>query len=500
MRKIKKETIEQVDGVLLEVISSYVELKKSGSLYKGLSPFNSERSPSFIVSPSKGIWKDFSSGKGGKSAIKFVKEYEGLSFRDAVVKCADILGVEVEYEDSDEVLLFDNAIESIKKLFKENLKDEAKSYVCSRGINNESIKEWEIGYAPSFNEMVAYFNNSLYKEEFLSMKYFYKADGGKIIPKFYDRVMFPINNQYGNTVGFSGRDIKGNKKAKYINSNDFEFFKKGKILYGLDKVKKNSKKIIVVEGQIDVILAHQYGIKITVASQGTGFTQFHFNLLKDYSVLFAFDGDKPGKKAMVKSSEIFLRNGIDPKVCVLPKGNDIADVLTKHGQKEFLKIIKYNSYATDFSVDYLMSNTKEEKIFEAINMIKDNLSLFPIHISEKILNKLLSVSKQIEINNKNIKKSYIDEMMIVKYIIENSMEEEFIKPFKECFNLRNFQYNYVKEVSDLDEESFYSLWGEFEASCYKKRIKKIKESDLPYKDKKEQIKELKEFINVSRFI
>ena len=500
MKMIKREIIEQVDNFLLEVISVYVDLKKSGSLYKGLSPFNSEKSPSFIVTPSKGMWKDFSSGKGGKSAIKFVMEYEGISFKDAVIKCADIVGIEVEYEDSNEQFYCENAIEHLKNFFKDNLKGNSLQYVYDRGINDASIKEWEIGFAPSYNDMVSFFNNSTYQKEYLHLKYFYKNDKGDIGPKFYNRVMFPINNKYGNTVGFSGRDITGKAKAKYVNSNEVDFFKKGKLLYGLDKVNKTSKKLIIVEGQIDVILAHQYGIRIAVASQGTGFTQFHFNLVKDYNCMIAFDGDNAGIKAMGRTVEIFLKNGVNPKVSILPEGQDIADILSSKGQKEFLKIIKHHTDGTDFIVDSVLNGISEEKRYQVLEKIKSNLSMFPNFIAEKILSKIIAITKESELKIKTKSNKYIDEMILIKYILENDLVDNFIEPFKECFNIKQINYNNVKDVQDLDEESFYDLWSEFESSCYKKRIHKIKNSNLSYKEKKEQIKELKECLNVTKFI
>lgn len=499
MGKISKATIEQIDSQLLEVISHYVDLKKTGSLYKGLSPFNSEKSPSFIVTPSKSIWKDFSSGKGGKNPIKFVMEYEGLSFKDAVIKCADILGIEVEYDDGEEEELFyENAIQSLKDFFVSNLKGKALEYIRNRGLTDESIKAWEIGFAPSYKEMISFFNTSSYQKEFIRMKYFYKKDDGTIHPKFYNRIMFPINNSYGNTVGFSGRDITGKAKAKYVNSNDFEFFKKSKILFGLDKVAKDSKKIILVEGQLDVILSHQYGIRIAVASQGTAFTQFHFNLLKDKDALICFDGDAAGQRAIAKAVEIFLKNGIIPKVAVLPKDKDIADILSEKGRNELLRIIKQNESGIDFLIDNLLNSVAEEKRMEAVENIKSKVDLFPIHISEKILNILFAKTKRMELSLNANKAKYHDELILIKFILENGLEKQFIEPFKDCFNVKNFSYNFVKDVTSIDDNSFYDLWDEFESSCYKKRINKIKKSNLPYREKKEKIKELKECLNVTK--
>ena len=499
MKKISKSTIEQIDFQMLEVISHYIDLKKVGSLYKGLSPFNSERSPSFIFTPSKSIWKDFSSGKGGKSAIKFVMEYEGLSFKDAIVKCANILGVEIEYENGDEEELFyENAIQSLKDFFISNLKGSSFKYITSRGLTNETIKQWEIGFAPSYNEMVTFFHRSSYQKEFMKMNYFYKKDNGEMHPKFYNRIMFPINNSYGNTVGFSGRDITGRAKAKYVNSNDFEFFKKSKILFGLDKVAKDSKKIILVEGQLDVILAHQNGIKITVASQGTAFTQSHFNLLKDKNVLICFDGDSAGQNASFKAAEVFLKNGVIPKVIALPDDKDVADLLLEKGRNAFLKVIKQNESGIDFIINHKIESVEKEKRMEAIENLKKKVDVFPIHISEKMLNILFAKTKKIELALNNNRHKFYDELVLIKFILENNLEKQYIEPFKDCFRIKNFSYSYTKDILDIDDNSFYDLWSEFELSCYKRRIDKIKKSDLSYQEKKEKIKELKECQNVTR--
>jgi len=500
MKKIKKEIIEQIDSALFEIISSYVDLRKAGAYYKALSPFNPEKTPSFIVAPQKGIWKDFSSGKGGKSVIKFIMEYEGLSFKDAVIKGAEILGIDIEYEDSDEEWFFERALESLLYFFRQNI-GRAKEYLYMRGLTDESIEKWEIGFAPSFKETKEFFKNSPYLKEFEKMKYcWYKKDTDEIIPKFFDRVMFPIRNHYGELVGFSGRDITGKAKAKYVNSNDFEFFKKSKILFGLDKINKSLKKVILVEGQLDVILAHQYGVNIAVASQGTAFTQSHFNLIKDYDIMISFDGDKAGRKATATTSEIIMKNGVNPKIALLPIGKDVADVLTEKGRKEYFKYLKNYILATDYVVDYILENTPDEKRIEALDSIKQKLGLFPNHISEKILAKIIAISNNYQLKEKAIKSTYIDEMSLVKFILENGLEKEYINPFKDCFRIKNFSYNYVKDSPDLTEDEFYDLWRGFELSCYKRRIKKIKESDLPYQEKKKQIQELQRSIDAAKLI
>ena len=497
MKKITQKTIEEINNHLLEIISHYVDLKKTGSLFRGYSPFNPENTPSFFVSVEKGIWKDFSSGKGGNSPIKFVQEIEGLSFRQAVEKCAQILGIDVEYENEEEDLFFERALESLKIFFANSMNKEAKEYLYSRGVNNKSIQEWEIGYAPSFNECANFFKKSPYLKEFKLMKYCFEKNG-EIVPKFYNRIMFPIHNQYGDLVGFSGRDITGKAKAKYLNSHDFEFFNKSKILFGFHKINKDIKKVILVEGQLDVILAHQSGLKIAVAAQGTAFTQYHFNLIKQYNTLICFDGDEAGRKATLRALEIFFKNNKDPKVAELPKDKDVADIIVNEGVEKLLKIIKHHIVGSDYVVKYIQNEIPEEQRIDFINSITEKLKDYPNNIKETLLTKLYQLSKNLELKSKHLTQQYLEEMSLVKFIIEQGWEKEYIEPFKDCYNIRNFQYNFVKGAKELSEDEFFELWTEFEVTCYKKRIQKIKKSDLPFKEKKEKIKELEEAINAAR--
>ena len=497
--RISRSTIEEIDNSLLEIISHYVDLKRSGSLFRGYSPFNPERTPSFFVNVSKGIWKDFSSGKGGRSPIQFVQEMEGLDFVSAVKKCASILGIEVEYEgEEEEPYFFKEALESLKEFYISSLNQKAIDYLHSRGLTDESIREWEIGLAPDYIKSAQFFKNSPYLKEFLKMKYCFKNEIGEIAPKFYNRIMFPIRNQYKELVGFSGRDLTGKAKSKYINSSEFEFFNKSKILYGLDKIKKDLNKIMLVEGQIDVILAHQSGLKIAVAAQGTAFTQYHFNLIKNFNTLICFDGDDAGRKATLRTTEIFFKNNKDPKVAILPEGKDVADIITTDGINKLLNVVRHHILGSDYVGEYIRKYIPDEQKSEFVSSLLEKLKNFPSKIKETLFTKLYALLKDIELKSRNYKMQHLEEMALIKYIITHGLEDTYIEPFKDCYKTRNFRYNFVKEAKDLNDEEFYLLWKEFELSCYKKRIHKIKKSNLPYKEKVKQIKELEEAINATK--
>ena len=498
MGRIKENTIESVNQYLIEVISHYVDLKKRGGNYIGLSPFQAEKTPSFVVSPSKGLWKDFSSGKGGNNPISFVMEVEGITFPDAIEKCASILNIEVEYEgkDKDEHFSFKEAVESLNSFFKENLSNnkEALSYLSKRGINSKSIKTWEIGFAPQYSKSLEFFNNSYYKKELIELKLFgIDEKTNKVFPKFANRIMFPIHNHYGKVVGFSGRDITGNAKSKYVNSSDSSYFQKGKMLFGYNKINKSTNKIILVEGQIDVILLHQSGIKIAVAAQGTGFTQYQFNLIKDNSIMLCLDGDNAGLKATFRTNDLFLKNGKIAKITILPKGKDVADILTTEGVNSFLNILSRHTDGPSFLVDYLInSNNVEEKV-KGIKKIKEHIREFPYPIKEEVIDRYIAVTNgNIEIEEEKHSIS-IEESSIIKHILLVNGDTSVIDKYKKCFTakLSNNIFNKVKFAPDLSDSEFKIMLNDFIVNCLNKQIQKIKKNDkISYQEKKELIESI----------
>jgi len=491
--KIKQTTIETVNQYLVEIISSYVDLKKRGSLYVGFSPFNSEKTPSFTVSPSKGIWKDFSSGKGGKGPISFIMEYESLTFPDAVKRGADILKVEVEYEDSDEdEMFYSNAIDTLQYFFKKNLNERIKQYIYSRGINDSSIEKFGIGYAPAYKDVLNFMLNTSYVKEYLKLKILgYDKEKNEYYPKFYNRLMFPIFNKFGTIVGFSGRDITGKSKSKYVNSPESEYFKKRNILYGLNFVDKKRKKIVLVEGQIDVILLHQAGFDIAVASQGTAFTKMQLNHIKDKKILICYDGDKAGYNAAYKATNIMLQNGVIPKVTFL-KDNDPADIVSQYGINEFLRRIKNNMSGTAFVVEYLISGNTEKKI-KGLDELKSTIDKYPYPIQEEIIERYIaktngdvSIFKQQKPSNITI-----EECMVIKYCLINGLKKEIEK----LSTLTGMDINekMIKklECDIIGDEEFDEMYEGVIESLKLKKINQIKQSSMSYSDKKTLINQIR---------
>jgi len=461
MSKIKQSTIDNINQYVVEVISHYVDLKKRGGNYVGLSPFQAEKTPSFVVSPQKGLWKDFSSGKGGNNPINFVMELEGMSFPESIEKCATILNIPVEYEegnDKDSVFSFKEATMSLNSFFVFNLKtnQNALNYLHSRGISDKSIEEWEIGFAPDYSKSIEFFNNSQYKNELLELKLFgIDENTKKVFPKFANRIMFPIQNHYGKTVGFSGRDLSGRAKSKYVNSSDSSYFQKGKILFGYDKVNKKSKKIILVEGQIDVILLHQIGIKIAVAAQGTGFTQYQFNLIKDDSVMLCFDGDKAGLNATFRTNNFDNTISKIVKITILPNNKDAADIITKEGSSNFLNVLSRHIDGPSFLVDYLInSNNVEEKV-KGIKQIKEHIKEFPYPIKEEVIDRYIAATNgNVEIEESKHQLS-VEESSIIKHVLLTDAATDVFDKYKKCFSMQinNSIFNKVKYAPDLTDKS-----------------------------------------------
>ncbi|MCL4165450.1 UNVERIFIED_CONTAM: hypothetical protein GTU68_000215, partial [Idotea baltica] len=341
---ISKSTIEQVfeTSRLEEVIGDFVQLKKSGSNFKGLSPFSDERTPSFMVSPVKQIWKDFSSGKGG-NVVAFLMEHEHFTYPEAIKYLAKKYNIEIEEtEQTNEQKEQANERESLylvsefaNTYFQNTMlkTDQGKSiglsYFKERGFKDETIKKFGLGY--SLDEWQAFTDEALkqaYKIEFLEKTGLTIVKGEKRFDRFKGRVMFPIQSMSGRVLGFGGRILTNEKKAaKYLNSPESDIYHKSKVLYGIYQAKKSIAKednCYLVEGYTDVIQFHQAGIHNVVSSSGTALTPEQIRLVnrltKNITVLF--DGDAAGLRASLRGIDLILEQGMNVKVCSFPEGED----------------------------------------------------------------------------------------------------------------------------------------------------------------------------------
>ena len=377
-----------------EVLGDFVQLKKSGSNFKGLSPFTDERSPSFMVSPVKQIWKDFSSGKGG-NVVAFLMEHEHFTYPEAIKYLAKKYNIEIEEtEQTDEQKQLLDERESMylvsefastyfqnTMLKTEQGKAIGLSYFKERGFTDETIKEFGLGYC--LDEWDAFTSEAIrkgYKMDYLEKTGLTIVKGEKQFDRFKGRVMFPIQSMSGRVLGFGGRILTNDKKAaKYLNSPESDIYHKSKVLYGIYHAKQFIAKddnCYLVEGYTDVIQFHQSGIKNTVSSSGTALTSEQIRLInrltKNITVLF--DGDAAGMRAAIRGIDLILEQGMNVKVVVFPEGEDPDSFAKKNSQTELEEYLEENSKDfIEFKASLLYQDAKNDPVKRA-NLIHDMVS------------------------------------------------------------------------------------------------------------------------------
>jgi DNA primase len=393
---IHPSTIDEIKNRIdiVEVVGDFVTLKRSGSSYKALSPFTNEKTPSFYVVPSKGIFKDFSSGKGG-DAITFVMEVDGLSYVEALKYLAGKYGIEIkEEEQSDEAQQAQNKRESLfivlnfaNEYFQRVLhtSDEGKSiglsYFKERGFTEETIKKFELGYSKElWDGLLNEATQKGYNKELLAEAGLVIDKEGKNYDRFRSRVMFPIHNVSGKTIAFGGRKLSStDKSAKYINSPETELYHKSKVLYGMYQGKNAIRKednCYLVEGYTDVISMHQAGIENVVASSGTALTENQVKLIRRYSenVTVIFDGDQAGIKASMRGIDLLLEGDLNVKAVALPEGEDPDSYAKQLGASGFREYVAEEAQdIIRFKTKVLMDDTGNDPVKKA-GVIKDIVS------------------------------------------------------------------------------------------------------------------------------
>ncbi|WP_214072189.1 DNA primase [Mucilaginibacter sp. dw_454] len=407
---ILKSTIDRIMEAtdIVEVIGDFVQLKKRGANYVGLSPFVNERTPSFTVSPVKGIFKDFSSGKGG-SAVTFLMELEKFTYPEALKWLAKKYSIEVEETvESPENQEADNRRESLMivsgfaaKFFHESLLDTDEgqsiglSYFKERGFTNDTIKKFELGYSP--DQWEAFTSQALkegYLEEFLTESGLsVKRDNGSLYDRYRGRVMFPIHSFTGRVIAFGGRTLKSDKNVpKYVNSPESEIYHKSNVLYGLYFAKKSIREednCYLVEGYADVISVHQAGIENVVASSGTSLTVEQIRLIgrltKNVTILY--DGDAAGIKAALRGLDLILEEGLNVKVVLFPDGHDPDSYVRLMGTAGFKKHIDDNKKDFIlFKTDLLLKEAGNDPIrkSEVIRDIVESIAKIPDSIKASV--------------------------------------------------------------------------------------------------------------------
>lgn len=438
---ISRSTIDRIyqAAVIEEVIGEFVHLKKSGSSWKGLSPFANEKTPSFFVVPAKGIYKDFSSGKGG-NVVDFLMEHEKMSYPEALRWLAGKYNIEIEedrpsqeqQQEKSEREQLGIVTEFAAKWFHEQLlnSDEGQaiglSYFQERGFRPDTIRKFQLGYSPDkWDALVKAATEAGYNTE-----YFVKAglirerEGGGTFDFFKGRVMFPIHNISGKPIAFGGRILKSDKNtAKYFNSPESELYLKSNVLYGMHLAKNSIVKndvCYLVEGYTDVISLHQAGIENVVASSGTSLTEGQIRLVKRYTpnITILYDGDSAGIKASFRGIDMILKEGMNVKIVLFPDGDDPDSFARKHSSEEITAFIQENArdFIT-FKTSLLLSESGTDPIKRAglIKGIVESIALIPDSITRSVYiqecSNLLNIGEQVlisELNNvilRNTKKT-----------------------------------------------------------------------------------------------
>lgn len=439
---ISKQTIDKIFSTIRveEIVGEYVQLKRAGSNFKGLSPFHEEKSPSFVVSPSKQIWKDFSTGKGG-TAISFLMEIENFTYPEALRHAAKKYGIEIE-EDLREISEEAKHAQTEKDLlykihevantyFQEILWDNEEgrsiglAYFKERELKDDIIRKFQLGYSPEKkNAFTTYALEKGYTKEIL------EKSGLSIFPentpagvdRFRERVIFPIHSFSGRVLGFGARILKNNvKTAKYLNSPETEIYHKSNVLYGLNQSKQAiSRKngCLLVEGYMDVISLHMSGIENVVASSGTSLTTEQIKLIKRLTenVTILFDGDNAGIKASFRSIDMLLTEGMNIRVLLFPDGDDPDSFARKHPQEYVEKYIENEAMDfIDFKAEILLRDVGNDPIkkAEAIRDIVKSVSFVQNALKREVY--LKEVSNKFGLSEQSL----FNELDVQKQITQN---------------------------------------------------------------------------------
>ena len=419
---IPQETVDRILDLasIEDVVGDFVTLKRAGASYKACCPFHNEKTPSFVVTPSKGIYKCFGCGKSG-TAVGFVMEHENMTYVEALRYLAKKYNVEIiEAEESAEEIAKRQRSESLLlvsefagKFFVDSMKTQegqiiGYQYFRSRGLTDETIRKYGLGWAPA-QSRTAFADTARaagYKEEYLLDTGLCKQyDDGRVVDTFHDRVMFPIHSISGRVIAFGGRTLKSDKNIpKYVNSKETEIYVKSKSLYGIYFAKNEMSrqdKCILVEGYLDVLSMHQLGITNVVASSGTSLTVEQIRMIRKFTenVTIIYDGDRAGIKAALRGTDLVLKEGMNVKIVLLPDGQDPDDFAKKHTLEQVQDYIARNEQDfIGFKTDLLLGEAGNDPIKRAklINEIADTVALIPDAIVRSVY--IQSVAAKFEID------------------------------------------------------------------------------------------------------
>ena len=514
-----QKLVDELD--IVQVIGEYVVLKKAGANYKGLSPFKEEKTPSFVVSPTKNIYTDFSTGDGG-DVIKFYRKINNLSFYEAVNELARKYNISIKtfYEDSSRITENEKYYEIMKQAqiyFSKNIfnSSEALNYMGNRGYLETDLRKFGIGFAENkWDGLLLYLTNKGYStDDLLELGLIIKNENGNIFDYFKNRIIFPIYNDNMKIVGFGGRTINTDENTpKYLNSPESKIFKKGKELFGLlnrgEQIRKRGVAILM-EGYLDVLTAHKNGFEFAVASLGTAFTTEQAEYLKRYTtnVIIAYDNDSAGKNATVKAANILKKYDFNIR-CLTIDGEvkDPDEYLKKYGKKAFLNLLKtttvevfeyiYEEYSKDLDLKSIVGKER------FINRIKDFMLNVKSEVEKSIYIQKISVELEIDkevlystfstrkFSNSNWQKKRTNPMdpKYTKIVLTKKTKKQ-----KDILLIEE-TLKYLIQYADLEDENIIKHRDilssmEIENEEYKKFFLKLKKINFKV-DKEENINEL----------
>ena len=532
---IDNQSIENLKNRLdiVDVVGSYLELKKNGANFKAICPFHNDSNPSLVISPSKQIYHCFSCGAGG-DAIKFVMEYEKLNYPEAIEKLANMYNFSLTYTENSEKKEDRKLMENLTMFFRKKLdtKKDAKEYLLQRGIGESTIEKFELGFAPSSNETLNFLSSCGYTIS--EAKELGVADisekNGRAYCRFTDRIIFPIRSRNGKIVGFGGRTIT-NHPAKYINSPQTKQFNKSRLLYGYFFAKDSifkQKQIIITEGYMDTIMLHQAGFTNVVATLGTALTHEHLPLITkmEPQVILAYDGDDAGIAAALKASIILSRHSFKGGVVLFPKGMDPADMVKNAQIEKLNRLFGEAQPFIEFAIEQIVKKYNLHNALEKQKALKEGttfLQSLPASLQESyrgVLSGALNLPQNlVKVKRDFIKREqqegFIDilELTIIKTILTkpslidtllDTIDESMFKTHNEEFRLlleNQFKHPSLRkialwdDVKIYDEKNLISAMITFLIRYYNEKLSQVKsDKSLNYKEKQFHIRSIQEKI------
>ena len=535
--------IEQIKSRLniVDVVGEYIKLEKAGINYRALCPFHNEKTPSFFVSPSRQMWHCFGGCNEGGDIFKFVMKIEGIEFIDALKLLAKKAGVQLKtsskkYEEikTQREKLLDICKKATiffsTQLNKSKTGLEAKDYLMKRGLKEETIKEWKIGYSPStWDSLCNYLIGLGYERKDI-------IDAGLASEKFFDRfrsrIIFPICDFNGQPVGFTGRVFNSDDEAKYLNTPNTLLYDKSQALYGLDKAKVEIRKndsCVLVEGNVDCIMSHQSGVKNCLAVSGTALTPAHLGIIKRFSnnLILSFDMDLAGNNATKKGIDMALKNGFNVKVISMNSEKDPADIILSSGEDEWKKIIKEAKPINQFYFDLSFKDRDVRSVEDKKKIVSELLPIFKKidntieqtywiqKLAEKLsireddirqeMKKVNLPKQEVEVQKEKTGKSrkeLLEEAILSMVLIEPSMVETLTEEQKKLFTFLEKENNdsYIIMKSELLKEEDIDINEEWRKcvyeieKIYKEEKRKKIMADIKKKEKEGSFEEVKKLL------